>query len=127
VAYGSDESGVSEVYVRPFPDAASARWQISPAGGNDPVWSHSGRELFYLSGRNELVAVEVHPGSSFSFGQPKVLFAATPYVSIGPVQSYDVSPDDRRFLMLRETTPTERNELILTENWIEEMKARARK
>ena len=33
VAYGSDESGVSEVYVRPFPDAASARWQVSVAGG----------------------------------------------------------------------------------------------
>ena len=127
IAYGSDESGVSEVYVRPFPDAASARWQVSPAGGSDPVWSHSGRELFYRSGRNDLVTVEVHPSSSFSFGQPKVLFPTARYVSLPPIQSYGVSPDDRRFLMLRETTPTERNELILTENWIQEMKSRARK
>jgi hypothetical protein len=73
------------------------------------------------------VTVEVQPGAGFSFGQPKVLFATTPYVNLGPVQSYDVSPDDRRFLMLRETTPTERNKLILTENWIEEMRAPARK
>lgn len=48
------------------------------------------------------------------------------YVGIGPVQSFDVSPDDRRFLMLRETTPTERNELIVTQNWTEEMQARAK-
>lgn len=118
---------MSEIYVRPFPDAASARWQVSPAGGTDPVWSHSGREIFYKSGRNDLVTVPVAPGASFSVGQPKVLFSAAPYAQLAPVQSYDVSPDDRRFLMIRETAPTERNELVFTENWTQEMKARARK
>lgn len=127
IAYASDESGVSEVYVRPFPDAASARWQVSPAGGSDPVWSHSGREIFYRTGRNELVTVGVQPGANFSVGLPKVLFSTAPYAPLAPEQSYDVSPDDRRFLMIRETAPTERNELVFTENWIEEMKARARK
>ena len=126
VAYSSNESGVYEVYVRPFPDAASARWQVSTAGGTDAVWSHGGRELFYVSGDNKLMAVEVRPGPSFSSGQPKPLFSMASYVSIGPVQSFEVSPDDRRFLMLRETTPTERNELIVTQNWTEEMKARAK-
>ncbi|MDQ3138232.1 MAG: protein kinase [Gemmatimonadota bacterium] len=105
LSYGSNESGVSEVYVRPFPDAASARWQVSTAGGSDPVWSRSGRELFYRSGGNELMIVQVRPGAGFSSGQPKALFSTAPYVAIGPVQSFDVSPDDRRFLMLRETTP----------------------
>lgn len=57
---------------------------------------------------------------------PKALFSTAPYVAIGPVQSFDVSPDDRRFLMLRETTPSERNELIVTQNWTAEMQARAR-
>ena len=51
LAYASDESGTSEIYVRPFPDAASARWQVSTAGGFSPVWSHSGKELFYRSNR----------------------------------------------------------------------------
>ena len=46
---------------------------------------------------------------------------------VPPVQSFDVSPDDKRFLMLRETTPTDRNELIVVQNWVEEMKARARR
>ena len=62
LAYASDESGVFEIYVRPFPDAASARWQVSAAGGTDPVWSRSGRELFYLSAQNEMMSVEVAPG-----------------------------------------------------------------
>ena len=49
------------------------------------------------------------------------------YVNINPVPSFDVSPDDKRFLFLRETAPNERNELIVVQNWTEEMKARARR
>ncbi len=51
LAYASDESGTAEIYVRPFPDAGSARWQVSTAGGVSPIWSHSGKELFYRSNR----------------------------------------------------------------------------
>jgi tRNA A-37 threonylcarbamoyl transferase component Bud32 len=127
LAYASEESGVFEIYVRPFPDAGSARWQVSAAGGTDPVWSHSGRELFYLSAQNEMTTVEVAPGAAFSISPPKRLFPTGPYTPIAPVPSFDVSPDDKRFLMLRETTPTDRNELIVVQNWVQEMKARARK
>jgi serine/threonine-protein kinase len=127
LAYTSLESGVPEVYVRPFPDAASARWQVSTAGGGDPVWSHSGRELFYRSANEQLMTVAVHPGASFSFEQPKPLFSTANYVNINPVPSFDVSPDDKRFLFLRETASNERNELIVVQNWTKEMKARARR
>jgi hypothetical protein len=126
LAYTSDESGTFEIYVRPFPDAGSARWQVSAAGGTDPVWSHSGRELFYINGQNEVMSVSVLPGRSFAISPPKVLFSAAPYTPNPPVPAFDLSPDDKRFLMLRETTPTERNELIVVENWAEEMKARSR-
>jgi serine/threonine-protein kinase len=125
LAYTSDESGTFEIYVRPFPDAGSARWQVSAAGGTDPVWSHSGRELFYLSGQNEMTSVSVSPGPSFAISPPKTLFSAAPYTPIPPVPAFDLSPDDKQFLMLRETTPTERNELIVVQNWSEEMKKRA--
>ena len=127
LAYTSLESGVPEVYVRPFPDAASARWQVSTAGGGDPVWSHSGRELFYRSANEQLMTVAVHPGATFGFEQPKALFSTANYVNITPVASFDVSPDDKRFLFLRETAPNERNELIVVQNWTEEMKGRGRK
>jgi len=126
LAYVSDESGNREVYVRPFPDAASARWQVSTTGGAEPVWAHSGRELFYRSAQNELVAAEVRRGPSFSVGEQRALFSVAPYFSLGPLQSYDVSPDDRRFLMLREGPLSQQSELILTENWAQELKARTR-
>ena len=127
LAYASDESGTYEIYVRPFPEAASARWQVSVAGGTDPVWSRTGRELFYLNGQNEMSRVEIAAGSGFTFGTPRPLFSSGPYTPIGPVPAFAISPDDKRFLFLRETTPTERNELIVVQNWVEEMKARARR
>jgi hypothetical protein len=127
LAYTSLESGVPEVYVRPFPDAASARWQVSTAGGGDPVWSHNSRELFYRSANEQLMTVAVHPGATFGFEQPKPLFSTANYVNITPVASFDVSPDDKRFLFLRETAPNERNELIVVQNWTQDMKGRARK
>jgi Tol biopolymer transport system component/tRNA A-37 threonylcarbamoyl transferase component Bud32 len=125
LAYVSDESGSGEVYVRPFPDVASARWQVSTTGGGEPVWANSGRELYYRSGRNELVAAAVRPGPGFSVGEQKVLFSITPYLDLGFMQSYNVSPDDRRFLMVREGAPSQESELILTENWLQELKRRA--
>ncbi|MGH7536163.1 MAG: protein kinase domain-containing protein [Gemmatimonadales bacterium] len=127
LAYSSDESGTAEVYVRPFPDVASARWQVSTTGGTQPVWANSGRELFYRNGRNDLVAAEVRTTPSFSVGQQRVLFPAAPYLTLGFYQSYNVSPDDRRFLMVREGTAAQQSELILTENWFQELKARAHK
>jgi hypothetical protein len=118
---------VAEVYVRPFPDAGSARWQVSTAGGTDPVWSHSGKELFYRSTQEQLMTVAIRPGTTFAIEQPKPLFSTANYVFINPVPSFDVSPDDKRFLFLRETAPNERNEIIVVQNWTQEMKDRARK
>jgi serine/threonine-protein kinase len=127
LAYASEESGVAEIYVRPFPDAGSARWQVSAAGGSDPVWSRSGRELFYLSLQSEMMSVSVAPGPAFTVSPPKRLFSTAPYTTIPPVPAFDVHPDGTRFLMLRETTPADRNELIVVQNWVEEMRARTRK
>ncbi len=51
LAYQSNESGSFEIYVRPFPETGSAKWQVSTAGGNEPKWSSTGRELFYINGK----------------------------------------------------------------------------
>jgi len=127
LAYASNESGTAEVYVRPFPDAGSARWQVSTAGGTSPLWSHSGKELFYRSAQEQMMTVAIRPGANFAFDLPKPMFSTAPFVGINPIQSFDVSPDDKRFLFLRETAQNERNELIVVQNWTEELKARARK
>jgi hypothetical protein len=57
--------------------------------------------------------------------EQKVLFSITPYLDLGFMQSYNISPDDRRFLMVREGAPSQESELILTENWLQELERRA--
>jgi serine/threonine-protein kinase len=124
LAYESDESGTSEVYVRPFPDVASARWQISLSGGTGPIWAHNGRELFYVNGRQDMVSTEIRPGPAFAVGETRTLFPAGNFTLAGNFALYDVAPDDKRFLMVQGVAAAE-TELILTENWFEELKARA--
>jgi Tol biopolymer transport system component len=127
LAYSSDESGTFEVYVRPFPDVAAARWQVSTSGGSAPLWSHSGKELFFRNNHNDLVAAEVNTTPTFTVLTQKALFALTPFTFGGPIQVYAVAPDDKRFLMLRETVAGESGLLVVSEHWFEELKARAQK
>jgi len=97
VAYRSNESGMGEVYVAPFP-GPGGRWQISTAGGTNPRWRRDGQEIFYLAPDNRLMAVAVSgKGASFEVGTVKALFQtrAVP----GSRYSYDVSPDGQRFLI----------------------------
>jgi len=124
VAYDSDESGQFEVYVRPFPDAyQGSRWQVSAAGGRQPVWSRDGRELFYRDFTGAMMDVPVAAGPGFSPGRPLRLFEGTGYTGAGAQGSgrtYDVSPDGRRFLMVHSgelnTSP-----LVVVLNWFEEL------
>jgi hypothetical protein len=108
-----------QVYVRPFPNVTATRYLISTEVGYLPIWAHSGRELFYLNLAFELVAVEVRPGPPFSLGEPRPLFQLPQGVF-----EYDVGPDDRRFLVLRPENVGGDRELIVVENWVEELKAR---
>jgi serine/threonine-protein kinase len=124
LAYSSNESGAPEIYVRPFPQTSTAKWQISTAGGREPAWARSGRELFYLNGRNEMVVAEVQTGIAFSVGKQRVLFPASDFARPGPVPSFSVSPDDKRFLMVREGEASQQSELIVAENWLEGLRGK---
>jgi Tol biopolymer transport system component len=119
LAYASNESGAFEVYVRPFPETATAKWQVSTAGGGEPAWSSTGRELFYINGRSEMVSAEIQPGATFTVGKQRVLFPASQFSRPGPLPSYSVSPDDKRFLMVREGEATQQSELVVAEHWLE--------
>ena len=127
LAYASNESGASEIYVRPFPATASAKWQVSTAGGGEPAWSSTGRELFYLNAKSEMVSAEIPPGATFSVGRQRNLFSVADLARGGPVPSYSVSPDDKRFLMVREGETSQQSELIVAENWLEQLKGHAEK
>ena len=102
VAYQSDETGLPEVYVRPFPGSGPPV-RVSPAGGGVPAWRADGRELFYLTPAGDLAAVSVTTAGGFDAAVPQLLFRGVtrqPYAS--NVTPYDVSPDGQRFLVYTE-------------------------
>jgi len=129
LAYRSNESGKPEVYVRPFPNVGDGKWPVSTSGGSDPVWSHSGKELFYINAADEMVAATIATQSTFAVGSQKVLFklptAIRPSVSSA---RYAVSRDDQKFLMIRSvadaTGNAKREQIILVTNFVEEIKAK---
>lgn len=101
MAYAFREVGRTDVYVQPFP-ATGAKWQISPGGGSYPVWSAKGRELFYLSSDQKIVAVDVTEGASgFAFSSPHSLFEVrlAGWERISQGSPFAVTPDGQRFLV----------------------------
>jgi DNA-binding winged helix-turn-helix (wHTH) protein/Tol biopolymer transport system component len=115
VAYVSNESGRNEIYVRPF-SGDGQRWQISTEGGEEPVWAHSGMELFYINDGNMLsvpIMTSGFPRKTVVAGSPRVLFdARNTFRSVSPMPSYDVSSDDQRFLMIRVQTANRINVVL---------------
>ncbi len=89
------------------------------------MWAHSGRELFYVNSVNELVAVQVSTDPAFALGQQEALFSVAAYMRNPAYTLYDVTPDDQRFVMLRIGDENAvASELILVENWAEELRQR---
>ena len=124
LAYASTETGQYEVYVRPFPEAAGGKWLISVGGGTEPLWSPTGRELFYRNGKGEIVAVTVSDGGAPPTGPQRVLFAATSYSTDPQHRAYDVTQDGQRFVMARFGAGGDADELqlIVVENFLQELK-----
>ncbi len=98
IAYESNESGQSEIYVRPLRGPAR-KWQISTGGGQHPRWSPKGDELLYTSG-NRVMTTKVAPGEEFSAGRPIVLTDPRLLLAAS-VPNYDITPDGHRLLMMR--------------------------
>ena len=113
--------------MRPFPNASDSRASISREGGSSPAWAHSGRELFYKNGANELVVATFDTTPSFAVRSRTTLFSTRGFLgaSISP-RDYDITPDDRRFVMIQLPDPSalDVQELILVENLFEELKAK---
>ncbi|HEY6050449.1 MAG TPA: protein kinase, partial [Thermoanaerobaculia bacterium] len=102
IAYVSDESGRSEVYVATFPTGAGRR-RVSVQGGSQPRWRRDGRELFFLAADARLMAVPVRAGEPMDLGAPVPLFRSPTTASnrseLAIWNDYDVSPDGQRFLI----------------------------
>jgi Tol biopolymer transport system component len=128
MAYTTNETGRFEIFVVPFPNAGSAKRQVSTTGGISPRWSRRGGELFYLDLQSNLVAAQVTTSPTFALQGTKLLFSAADFVlNGGSRRGFDVSPDDQHFLMVRRAAGVASAQVIVTENWFEDAKAGARK
>jgi Tol biopolymer transport system component len=117
LAYVSDETGRSEVYVQPFP-GPGGRWLISTAGGDDPVWSANGRELFYRRG-GALMAVLVRTAPLFEVGAQSRLFESHDEAP-SEARNYDVSPDGGHFVMVQTEDAPSAQQFHVVLNWFSE-------
>ncbi len=125
LAYVSNESGLADVYVVPFPNTLDGRWVVSASGGQEPVWAHSGRELFYKNAAGNLVVAEIATSPTFAVITTRALFATGDYQADLLHRRYDVTPNDQRFVMIRNVPLAREAETapVLVLNFFEELKA----
>jgi Tol biopolymer transport system component/tRNA A-37 threonylcarbamoyl transferase component Bud32 len=134
IAYASDESGRSEIYIQPFPAPPNggSKTLISRDGGSQPRWRRDGKELFYFSPAGKLMAADVTEGPIFKASVPRALFQV-PVAQIGhpevndemgkgslQVLGWDVAPNGKRLLIDTATTSSEPVTVLL--NWTAELK-----
>jgi serine/threonine-protein kinase len=126
LAYESNNSGSFEIYVRPFPNVGDSQRQISTAGGKQPLWARSGKELFYLGADGTLLRVPVEAsGGTWHAGAPVKVLEGRYYTGTGSGRAYDVSLDGKRFLMIKAPatdTAATPPAVILVQHWDEELK-----
>jgi Tol biopolymer transport system component len=104
IAFVSNNSGVSEIYVQPFP-GPGRRIKVSTKGGDEPQWRADGAELFYMALDGNLTATPIKAANSDSLdiGTPTPLFGAQTGLIVRPIIAgdYIASPDGQRFLINR--------------------------
>jgi eukaryotic-like serine/threonine-protein kinase len=110
LAYSSNESGSYELYVQPFP-GPGGKLQISTGGGDYPIWSRNGRQLFFLTPDwRIMVADYTARGNSFTAGKPQA-WSQKNLIFLGGNYPYDLAPDGKRFaVVLNAETTTEQGQ-----------------
>ena len=119
-AYQSDEGNRPDVYVRPM-SGAGGRWQVSNAGGEEPMWSRDGKSLYYrYEGRFMRVSVALEP--TFQSGLPSMLFDGIFNLRSDTGVSYDPHPEGGRFLMIRAADLASGGSIRLITRWTDQLR-----
>jgi serine/threonine-protein kinase len=116
IAFASDESGRSEIYVKAFPDPGEAV-PISTGGGTEPLFARDAPTLFYRRG-DEVIAVDIHAGPPIAVGKERRLFAKPYNRSNGYWPNFDVTPDGKRLMMIRSTAQEAPTRVNVVLNWL---------
>jgi hypothetical protein len=124
LAFQSDESGRTEVYVQAFEGLSAGtkkRWLVSSGGGGLPRWRGDGSEIFYVTPGGRMMAIGLHPaGGDFQFEPAHMLFQTRPIP--GTWNLYDVSPDGQRFLLNLPLEWSSAAPITVVTNWTEKLK-----
>ncbi len=121
VAFTSNETGTSEIYVTSFP-TAGGRTRVSTAGGRFPRWSHNGRELFFwgtTAGSVAVFSATVQTTPSFAAGTTVELFRVTSGTT------WDPAPSGDRFLMENPRGAGVATAFVTVTDWFDEVRRRA--
>ncbi len=122
VAYTSDESGRTEVYVQPFPPEGG-KWQISVDGGGQASWRRDGREIFYVTPGRDLMAVSVSTQSGFKAGIPERLFTlSTPDLGLTNSKNNHVVAADGQRILVNALSQEDSPPIIVVLNWASMLK-----
>jgi len=118
LAFQSDETGRSEIYVVSFPRLESKR-QISEEGGELPHWDRNGKFIYYIS-NGYMIANSVESGNEFRKGKHLKLFLAN-------ASNFEVSPDGQKFYLARKNDKRPNQPLHLITNWFGEIENKSGK
>ena len=128
ISYVSVETGINQVYIHPYPEVDSGRWQVSINGGNEPVWRSDGKSIYFIGSEDQLLRVTnlSDSDSQFSASFPEIVVELDD-VQINRTRNYDVHPSDEKFLFLRAPGTVgllnaDVVSLVMVENWFEELK-----
>jgi dipeptidyl aminopeptidase/acylaminoacyl peptidase len=121
LAYTSDRSGQTEIYISPFPNINQSAWRLSIDGGRYPRWNPSGQELFYW-GPADLMSVEIQTVPELKAGRARTLFGHQSFVFYD-LRNFDVDPTGERFLMVRKPSEDEfpSNRIVIVQNWLNDV------
>jgi serine/threonine-protein kinase len=122
LAYQSNESGQDQILVRPFPNVTAFRRVVSAGYGQQPMWSQDSRELFYQKADGQVMTVPFKTTPTFTADSPVPVITAQTLRTLGLGSTYEVSPDGRRFLMIK-TPERDIRSLTVVQNWDVEVNA----
>ncbi len=131
IAYQSDETGRTEVFIRSFPNTNAFKHQVSNGGGAAPLWSRDGRELFFVGAAKDMMAVRVAVGAPLSVSTPVALFRIPNEllkVEYAYYTPWDVAADGR-FIMARARSTVDAGEqaVVVAEHWLSELRVRVKR
>jgi hypothetical protein len=131
IAYQSDETGRTEIFVRSFPNTGTFKHQVSNGGGAAPLWSRDGRELFFVSTGKDMMTARVTVGTPLAIAAPVPLFHIADdllQVEYAYYTPWDVAADGR-FIMARarRAGSATGSTVVVAENWLAELRARMKR